>query len=413
MKKVYFHQCSDGCIESMLDFANARNALLKDAWEVTRNVADADLVLVNTCIVAQTVEDHCFRDIESLKKRKRADAEIVVTGCMPDYAASRLRQSGIDFTFSPKKMESFLQRYDLEPPGFESESVESEYLGPYNLFNWAGKLLDRLGPTGIPLPEYLYRRFAMVEDETMEYLRISRGCLDRCSYCATRFATGRLVSESPDRVLLRFREALKAGKRSIVLCGEDTGAYGQDAGLTFVDLLARILESRERFVLSIRQHHPRWVIQDLDRYLDLLADPRVKSFNLPVQSGSDRILRLMERAYTVRQAEEMVVRIHRRAPHIMLRTHMIVGFPSETREDFRKTLTFVQRTPWDMVLAFPYTDRPRTAAAKIREKVSKPELVYRMLRLNLLILWKVYLNAGRMSPFTRTNPMKPPEDSTR
>lgn len=406
MKKVYVHQNSDGCIESFLDFKNARKVLLEDDWEITDRPEEAEMLLVNTCVVGKYVEDHCLGEIQALQAKKRDDAELVVTGCMPEYAPQRLAKAGVDFSFGPQNFASFRRRYGLRPPKKEAHTLEPDHLGPYNLFNWGGRLLSKAEALGLPLPSYLYRRFALVEDSNMEFLRISRGCLENCTYCATRFATGRLVSEPMEKILARVDDLLASGRRSIVLCGEDSGAWGRDIGYTFADLLEKLLSRpHPDLVLSIRQHQPNWAMKELPRYLELLSDKRVKSIMLPIQSGSDRILKLMGRRYTAAQAEDMIHRIHEAAPQAMLRTHVIVGFPTETWEEYLMTERLIRRTSWDMVLVFPYTDRPRTGAARIKQKVPTKEIVKRTARLNAWVLWDVYLNRGNPFPIVRKNPM--------
>lgn len=407
MKRLYVHQRSDGCIESFLDFAKSRAALETSGWILTRQPDDADLVLINTCIVGEIVQQHCIEDIQELKSKMQNACDLVVTGCLPDYDKEALDKLGVDFAFSPRKMELFLERYNLQVPE-EVAELEPEYLGPYNLFNWVSRLLDTANRLKIPLPRHFYRRFALIEDRDMHYLRISRGCVEGCTFCATKFATGRLKSVLPEIVLHRFDQALAQGKRNFALCAEDTGAYGHDIGTDLPSLMAKMLERPANFILSIRQHQPNWVINNLEAYEAVLSDPRVKSFTVPFQSGDDRVLKLMGRRYRASEVEGMVQTIHRAAPHVMLRTHAIAGFPTETRDEFKKTYRMVGDLPWDMVLVFPYTDRPRTRAASIEPKVPLAELERRTWLLNFLVLKTVYLNNFNPLPLVFRNPMAAP-----
>ena len=406
--KLYAHFSADGCIESFLDFAKSRNTLEGGGWELTGELEDADAVLVNSCVVGEIVERNCIEDMRQVKGRMKPAARLIVTGCMPAYNMKALEELGASFAYSSRDFHRLLDEYGLTAPEEEVGELEREYMGPYNVFNWVTHLLHRSAGFGLPVPEYLYRRFSMVENETMFFLRINRGCRQSCTYCATKFTAGRLLSTPPEEVLRRFDEALDAGKRNIVLCGEETGAYGLDIGTNFITLLERLLERPNNFILSVRQHFPTYIMKDLDRYCAAMADPRVKCFTIPLQSGSDRILKAMRRNHTSADARRMVWAIHRAAPHVMLRTHFIAGFPTETDREFDETYRFIKETPWDMVLVYPFTSRPRTKAAKIEPKVSQKATYFRMAKVYTMILKKIYLNNFRLLPLTSRDPMEIP-----
>ncbi len=399
-KTFYAHQCRAGCVESFLDFSSSRLALERGGWQPASTPEEADIILVNTCVVGRRPQASAIEDIASLGARRKPGAELVVTGCLPSYDAQSLARAEVGFAFSPTQPDRFADRYGLPGPE-QVERLESEFMGPYTLYGAATRAMGALERRGLPLPAYLQRRFALVEQQGMHYLRISRGCLDACSFCATRFATGTLRSQPMEEVLARFDAALAAGRRNIVLCGEEPGAYGQDLGADLPALLRAMLSREGDFILSIRQHHPVWIIQNLDAYLEVLSDPRVRSICIPLQSGSDRVLELMGRRYRAEDFSSMIREIHRRAPQLMLRTHVMVGFPTETREDFLATCRLVRELPWDMVLTFPYTDRPRTRAAGLAPKVSSARLALRMAYLGSIILKGVYLNHGRLRPLVR------------
>lgn len=403
MKTLYVSHSVDGCIESFLDFERSRIALMSDGFARTDKVEEADLVLSNSCVVGEAVEQRCADIIGGLRRRMRPGAQLVVTGCMPAYNAARLTEVGVDFQYSSRQLPRLLERFNLsEPP--EVTQLDKEFMGPYNTFNWATRLLRR-AEGRIPLPEYLFRRFSCVENEEMFFLRINRGCNQACSYCATKFTVGRLESVPVERVLARFDEALAAGKRNIVLCGEETGSYGRDIGTDFPELLSRLLQRKDNFILHIRQHHPLFIMEKLDRYCMLLPDPRVKSITIPLQSFSDRLLGLMNRRHNAADAIAMVQAIHAAAPQLMLRTHLILGFPTEDEEDFRLSYKYSKDLPWDMLLAYPYTNRPGTKAAKLEPKVSSAKLWWRVARYYPMALRKLYLNDFNPFPLVMRDPM--------
>lgn len=405
MKKVYLHQPIDGCIESFIDFKRVRTSLESNGLVVTNSLKEADMVLVNSCVVGEIPHRNCLRDIAGLKTKMKKDAELVVTGCLPDYDPDSLLGYNTSFLFGPRRIDEFLLHFGLRKTEEYSGAIEPEYMGVYNIFNWVSRIILSANHFHIPIPEYLFRRFALIEDKNVIYLRISRGCKESCAYCATKFAAGNVLSNLPENILSNFDKYLRAGHRVFALCSEDAGSYGQDIGIDFIALLKEILKRKEQFIINIRQHSPNWVVKNLDAYLELLSDRRVKSITLPFQSGSDRILNLMGRRYNSAELSNMINAIHRHAPHLMLRTHVIVGFPTETDEDFEMTSTLVDELPWDMVLVFPYTDRPRTQAAKIKCKVPKIVIIKRSIKLAFKVLWKIYLNKGNFFHLVLKNPM--------
>jgi tRNA A37 methylthiotransferase MiaB len=404
-KKLYVHGSVDGCVESFLDFSRSRDAMVAAGWEVTGSVEEADVVMVNTCVVGKVVEDRCVDEIEKVKQAMKPGAELVVTGCMPAYNKEKLDAMGVDLSFAPTKPQAFLDRFDLELPP-EPVELEKPFLGPYNIFNWVAPVLAAAGRYRIPLPEYLFRRFSMVESDDMTFLRINRGCRESCSYCATKFTIGKLTSNRPEQILARFDAALAEGKRNFALCGEETGSYGFDIGTDLPFLLEGMLERKGDFLINIRQHHPRYLVDKLDRYCKVLSDPRVKSITIPLQSGSDRILSLMKRRHTAAEARDMVLAIHRAAPQVMLRTHLIAGFPTETREEFRQTLSVIRDLPWDMVLVYPFTSRPKTAADRIEPKIPQSEINRRIGLAYAHVIYAVYLNRFKLWPLVRQDPMR-------
>ncbi len=406
--KLYAHFSADGCIESFLDFARSRITIEIGGWELTGNLEDADVVLVNSCVVGEIVERNCIEDMKQVKARMKPGAQLIVTGCMPAYNMTAIEELGATFAYSSRDFHRLLEEYELTAPAGEVGELERAYMGPYNVFNWVTHLLHRSASVGVPIPEYLYRRFSMVENESMFYLRINRGCRQSCTYCATKFTAGRLLSTPMDHILRRFDEALDQGKRNIVLCGEETGAYGLDIGTNFITLFEELLKRPRNFILSVRQHFPTYIMENLDRYCAAMADPRVKCFTIPVQSGCDRVLDAMRRNHTSADARRMVWAIHRAAPHVMLRSHFIAGFPTETNREFDETYRFIKETPWDMVLVYPYTNRPGTRAAKMEPKVSRKEMYYRMAKVYAMILRKVYMNNLKVLPFTAKDPMAIP-----
>ena len=181
------------------------------------------------------------------------------------------------------------------------------------------------------------------------HIRIARGCDEKCSYCAIRFAVGRFRSKPLRDVLAEFNAGLERGYDLFELLADDVGPYGTDLGTDLPTLLREVFDRRASFRLSLTDVHPRYLIRYRAALIDLLAvhGDRVEVMRVPVQSGSDRILDLMQRPYAVAEVADAVDELRREAPTVKLETHILVGFPGETEADFEETISFLQRVPFD------------------------------------------------------------------
>jgi len=200
---------------------------------------------------------------------------------------------------------------------------------------------------------------------------VSRGCRGANTYCVMRQTYGGLRSKPLDAVLSEFDKGLAQGHREFRLMAQDLGAYGQDIGTEFIQLLRALFDRPGQFQLQLIDVNIRWVVGYLDELVELLSEnvTRTRILQMPVQSGSDRILELMRRGHTAAEAEGAFRAIREAMPDLLLVTHALVGFPSETEEDFEKTVRLLRTGRFDRVDIFDYSDRPGTAASRMPDKV--------------------------------------------
>jgi threonylcarbamoyladenosine tRNA methylthiotransferase CDKAL1 len=202
----------------------------------------------------------------------------------------------------------------------------------------------------------------------IEIIPISLGCLGACTYCKTKHSRGHLRSYLPEEILARVRRAIASGAAQIWITSEDSGAYGKDIGTDLPSLLRGIIAILpERVMLRIGMANPQHILEHLDAMADILNHPQVFSFiHLPVQSGSDRVLRAMKRGYTVAEFQRAVDTLTARVPGLLVATDIICGFPGETREDFCETLKLVERNAFPIINVSQFYPRPGTPAARMR-----------------------------------------------
>jgi len=207
-----------------------------------------------------------------------------------------------------------------------------------------------------------------------------------CTFCAVRAAAGTIASVPPEKVVRQFREGVEQGASRFALRAEDLGAYGQDIGSNIVELLSVLLEVDGEYQLSLVDFGPRWLVQFFPELLALFSRHRQKicHFQVPLQSGSDRILRLMKREHTVADAVNCVKAIRKELPELELGTHILVGFPTETEEDFLASVRLLREVSFSEVQVYPSSDRPGTPAASIVPKIPLGVTRLRIRRLHSL-----------------------------
>ncbi len=333
--KTYYIE-TYGCVANKVDSDIIRGALESAGYIQTESPENADVVLINTCAVKTKTEEHMISRIKSLKRY----GNLIVLGCLVDANPERIRKLGIEYMFGPKRYKEL------------------------------GKLL------GVSIPEEKAGVVKRRDSTTTTSVYIEEGCLSACTFCATKFARGRTVSYSPDRIIKEIEEAVKGGAVEVRLTGQDTGTYGVDRGMSLVELISKILDRVEgEYRIRIGMMSPEHAIRLIDEgYLDLFKDERLyRFFHLPVQSGNNRILRLMGRKYTVEEFKELVNKIRASYPDALIETDVIVGFPTETWDEFMDTVNLIRELEIDVVNISRFSPRVGTAAASFKGQIPSNE----------------------------------------
>ena len=374
--------CLDlGCSENQLDGSLIRHYLAANDWEPAGDPEAADLIIVNSCGFTEEAENRSLDAYREMLARKQPGARIIFAGCLPAMNRARIAQAGYqDVLVTPRTL-SVLDTVTnarvpiagSEPEGcipFSSDGIHAELeagLGTVQV------LLKRLATAllavpFLPVPRWLWQ-FRYLPDRDVELIRISVGCLNRCSFCSIPMAKGVMRSVAPDTVVNSVRDALRRGKRHISLSCDELGSYGQDIGTDIVALLDRVTALPGDFHVILRNAHPEWILKYWEGLAPILRRGRVSFLIIPVQSGSDRVLAMMRRSHTTAEYRRLVERIRQTAPAVIVRTHFIVGLPGETEDDYRATRRFAATLPVDTFRVHTYSDRPRTMASRMPGKV--------------------------------------------
>ncbi|HTY89593.1 MAG TPA: tRNA (N(6)-L-threonylcarbamoyladenosine(37)-C(2))-methylthiotransferase [Methanocella sp.] len=306
-----------GCTANQSDSREMRNSIIASGGEVVGTPGEADTVIVNTCAVTE------FTSKSMLKAIKKYDGKrVIVAGCMA--AAQPYLLKGINVEI-------------MRSPGAAAVA------GALGIPPVAGEPLIK-GTTAI--------------------ISIAEGCRGHCSYCIVRLVRGPLRSVPAEKVVFTVKRAVEMGAKEIFLTAQDAGAYGLDTGKRLPSLLRDVLRLGGDYRVRLGMMNPFSISDILDDMVSVLNDPRVYRFaHIPVQSGSDRILKLMARPYTESQYREIVARLRHGVPGITISTDYIVGFPTESDEDFAMTMEDLRATRPLKVNITRFSPRPGTAAA--------------------------------------------------
>jgi len=377
-----------GCVENQLDGVRMERFFEANGWTLTSDASLADLVLVNSCGYTEALEKSSLEAVEALKANLKPDAKLHLVGCLPAINAEvAVNDDGLRVI--PRNLRVLNDLINAKIP---IEEVEANALPPdenrVDKFRAAMisvkrgmEVIDKITP--FKLPRGLHQ-FKTIYDDRAYYIKISVGCLGRCSFCAVRRAKGKLLSRDPDRILNDFDTGLQAGYKDIVLSADESGAFGRDRGTTLVELLHEMLKRSGDYQILLRNLDPEWLIKDLDNLIPLFQTGRFPYIVSPIQSGSETILKLMDRGYTCQTAAEAFTRLRNEVPDMILRTHFIVGFPSETEELFQETLEYARHLKVDHFKVHEYSARPSTRAAKLPDPVQLEIIKRRAQRLKRL-----------------------------
>lgn len=345
-KRVYVE--TYGCQMNLADTEVVGGILSRDGYEMTHRLADADVVLVNTCAIRDNAEQRIYGRLGLISTFKRSNPRLIVgiLGCMAERLRTRLvdEEALVDIVVGP---DEYRKLPDLVDRAFEGEKGIAVRLSRVENY-------DDIVP--------------LRTDGVSAWVSVMRGCDKFCSFCVVPFTRGRERSRPLTGVVREVADLVARGFREITLLGQNVNSY-RDGEHDFADLMLSVAAVDPAVRIRFTTSHP----QDMsDRLIDALASTEniCKYVHLPVQSGSDRILELMNRTYTVREYRSLVAKIRERIPGVSLSTDIISGFPTETEDDHRQTVELMREIGYDGAYTFKYSAREHTRAWDMSDDVS-------------------------------------------
>ena len=363
-----YHLITYGCQANVRD-SETIAAILEDmSFTKTDNMEDADIILLNTCAIRENAHNKVFGMIGRVQHLKETKPNILlaVCGCMAQEVSVvdelERKKKTVDIVFCTHNIQNL--------PQLISEAIDKNEQ-VVEVFSKEGDIIENL-----PVKrESMYKAF----------VNIMYGCDKFCTYCIVPYTRGKQRSRKVEDILKEIEDIIKLGYQEVTLLGQNVNAYGKDLedGISFAELLELVAKTnipRIRFVTS----HP-WDFSD--KMIDIIAkyDNIMPYIHLPLQSGSDKILKLMGRRYTKESYLELFNKIKSNIKNAAITTDIIVGFPGEAEEDFEETLDVVNKCKYDGAYTFIYSPRENTPAASMEDNVTLEEKEERLARLNKLV----------------------------
>ncbi|RLG76753.1 MAG: 2-methylthioadenine synthetase [Thermoprotei archaeon] len=366
MTRVYIE--TYGCALNRGDTGLMKSLLVRAGYELVEDPEDADVIILNTCVVRYDTEVRMLKRINALYQAAlKKGKKLIVAGCMA---------KALPFTIHATAPKAIL----LSPQNIHRvvEVVRSAAPGE--------KFID--GTKAYPgIPTY--------SEGVRATIPVSEGCLDNCSFCIVKIARRDLKSIPIEKVVAAVSQLVKRGVVEIEITGQDLGVYGYDiyGRSALTDLIETIISKVEGdYVIRIGQINPQWLSKFLDELVNVLKDRHVyKYLHIPVQSGDNKVLKVMNRRYSVEEFEDIVMYLRRKITGIQIATDIIVGHPREDEKAFTNTIELLTRLEIDRVHIARYSPRPFTSAASMpqipdpikKQRSRKLEQIYEAVGLSL------------------------------
>lgn len=333
-----------GCKVNIYESEYITNILKENGYQIVDFDSKADIYIINTCTVTNTSDKKSEKMIKRARKQNK-DAIIIAMGCHAQIKGDNIDADIIIGNKDKSKIISLIEEY---------QENKNKIKRIYNLDN-------------ISFEDMYISSF---NNHTRAFVKIQDGCDAFCSYCIIPYARGPIRSKDPKTVIKEITSLVENGYKEIILTGIHTGKYGKDINYTFEQLLKEIIKIKNLYRIRISSIE----INELtDPILDLIKDNKIiaKHLHIPLQSGSDKILKLMDRKYDLKFYKDRIEKIRKMIKDVSITTDLIVGFPNEDEKDMEDTLKFIKEIKFTKIHTFPYSKREGTKAASMENQIDE------------------------------------------
>jgi len=367
MKNKYLYIQTFGCQMNVHDSEQMVALLAQGGYKMTDNLKLADLILLNTCSIREKAAHKVYSVLGRLGKLKAQNPELIigVGGCLAQHLGTKFhkRVGYLDFVFGTHNIHKL-------PEMIASVEKKREKITNVDFH----KSLNSIGIYAPP-----------GKGSVIAFVTIMQGCNNYCAYCVVPYLRGPEISRPPEEIIDEIRKLADCGIREVTLLGQNVNSYGKTLGrrLNFTSLIKQIGKitgiERIRFMTS----HPRDLSEEL---INCFAEEEklCEHIHLPIQSGSNRILALMNRGYTVEEYMKKVDHLRQLSPQISITSDIIIGFPGETQNDYQETIDMMEKIRFDSTFSFKYSARKGTAAEGLEGKIEDCEKSRRLTQVQAL-----------------------------
>jgi len=351
--KVALHTL--GCKLNFSETSAIGDQFLQRGFSIVDFKEKADIYVFNTCAVTENAEREC-RQLVRRALRQNANAYVVITGCYAQLRPEEIvKINGVDAILGSNEKFKLFSLID----NFDKQSTENMLAC---IFVSPTDKLNEFGPA----------HSTDADTRTRAYLKIQDGCDYKCSFCTIPLARGTSRSMHPDNLLNDFRKLITSGYKEIILTGVNVGDYGNAFNTNLYNILKKMAEVEGDFRIRISSIEPNLLSDDI---LELVADNEklCKHFHIPLQSGSPKILKLMQRRYKIGYYSNLIYKVKNKIEDAGIGVDVIVGFPGETEEDFLETYNLLKELPISYLHVFTYSERPDTKAINLPDPVNLNE----------------------------------------
>lgn len=371
---------TNGCIRRSFDGSRLKKYFELNGCEIINKPKKADYIIFISCSVKKNREEESLKKINKLSRYK---AEVIVGGCLPDIAPNKFRQEFKGKFFSSKninKIDDIFNDFKVKFPDVPDDPVfeiSSPIRDPFKV-----RLINKMSSfrefykNPLHYSEQFFNKESQnkqQEHNTHAYMRIGYGCLGNCSYCSVKKALEPFKSKPLDECLREYKELLDKGYRSFTIMSPDTGSYGLDIGSSLPELLDSFsdVDGSLNIKWNVIDLNPRWILKYQIQFLKKIISGKITGLLVPIQSASNRILKLMNRYDRIEHVGNALMEFRSQNPNLYLRTHAIIGFPTETERDFLKTIDFIKKIKFNHVDLLLYYEAEGTVSSKLANKVEK------------------------------------------
>ena len=352
-----------GCSKNLIDTEIVIGHFKKHNYEIVNNPEKADIIIINTCGFIESAKEEAINTIlEMAEYKKKKCKYLIVIGCLVQRYYKELKKA-------LPEVDLFIKIDEYDYLWEKIEKLIKENIVEESKTNTSNKITE-IRPLPMPRCEEFLDR-VITTGENFAYLKIGEGCSNRCTYCAIPYIRGPFVSRKMEDIIEEAKMLVKKGIREIIVIAQDTTKYGIDiyGEPKLPELLQKIAEIPELKWIRFLYSYPEGVS---DKLIEVVKNNEkiCKYFDIPIQHISNRMLKMMNRKTSKEEIEELLAKIRKEIPNVVLRTSLMVGFPGETEQDFKELYEFVQNAKFDKLGTFMYSKEEGTPASRMQNQIN-------------------------------------------